>query len=641
MINPYLRRCGRGERGVTLILFALVAVLLFVISALVVDLSFVRQNRQDGKSASDFAVAAGIRSLDNGSGEVQPWLGICVARDFLLANSPEFAGMTYVDASGNLITDPCLSPPTTICDPASSATWGTLRGLADSGRLRVTISNGYDLSGSSFSEDDDAYSGDEGTDPCEHLALIVEEGEKATFGGMAGFSGYETKIRSVARLSKGEEGEVAAALILLERHNCDVIRAAGGGSENAGVEVSGHGTSPGIIHADSLGDGCSGVLFNVNGSAPPPRIVARRAALVDPETGVRASGEISAVAKNGPPGVAARTDSVGVDRVCAQVAATDCALAGGGSQPVGRELVGRGRVDRRYRSTISSLHADAEIRFGWTSEQAEDNGFVVKTCDDPGPFTDAKIWIGVCPTAGGAFNGNNKRFESSVKEVVINTSLTLSGSSSTLDFRAPDRVFIRGQVSLGSQTITVNANGAANCAARYSGAPTARTQFVVGEGGLRLTGGQLRMCQTTALLYSPGAVCGVATSDGTAPIPPNSCTGVISSNNASIDWTAPNQNNVTSPTAAQLAQLEDLALWSESTSSWSIGGNPDLVKLGGIFFTPNADPFAIGGRGTWDIAAAQFLTRRLALNGNGVLTMSPEAINSVTIPRIGGFTLIR
>src|SRR3546814_4557081 len=136
--GTFRHRRVAGERGATLILFALLLIALFTIVALVVDLGLVRQNRQADKSAADFAVAAGIRNVDNSAGAVQSWKGICAPRDYLLANSDELAGMTevyadglgggVVDELGNPVPAPCASPPTTTCvdSPSPNATWGRI-----------------------------------------------------------------------------------------------------------------------------------------------------------------------------------------------------------------------------------------------------------------------------------------------------------------------------------------------------------------------------------------------------------------------------------------------------------------------------------------------------------------------------------
>lgn len=687
-----LRRSA-GERGATLILFALLLIALFTIVALVVDLGLVRQNRQADKSAADFAVAAGIRNMDNGAGAVQSWKGICAARDYLLANSDELAGMTevyvdglggqVVDGLGNPVSAPCASPPATTCDdsPSPNATWGRLTGTADGGRIRVTIQSGYDLTASSFAEDAGAYDGDDGDGPCDHLAVIIEERESAYFGGVAGASGYDTTIRSVARADRGDP-EIVAALILLERNDCRALEVSGSG---AYVVVSGAGPNPGAIHSDSLGNGdnCNDKIFSVNGSVPPPRITSEKA-LTPGVNGKVATGQISAVALTSAAGADPTKASDGVDRVCAQKDVGDCGNPSTGLGPEGRDLVGRVVADERYLQPIQNLRSRATSRFAITnSAQAIAAGYTPYLCGAAGPFEvdlvvaplGKGVWIN-CPVGSKTFDGKDKVFGASLdgKEIIIRGNLTISGSGNTLRFNSPSGVYVSGAsanaVSMGSNDFLVNDGGVVDgslsppspgtptvngfvCDDRHVDDSSARTEFVVGKGRIAATGGTLRLCQTTVYLMddSGGTGCPLPSTVTTPGLDPyaNDCQGNVSAGGgAKIDWTAPNQDDVNAPEDSPipnlLEQLEDLALWSETSgkggSAWGVGGSGGL-SLGGIFVAPNADPFTITGGGSIDILDAQFVTRKLVAAGTGYLRMAPRPQNALKVPPLSGFALVR
>lgn len=639
------------DRGVTLVLAAMLITALFVIVALVIDFGLVRQNRQSDKSATDFAAAAGIRALDDATGQVRTWPGICAARDFLVANNEELSPLSHVDSSGNPVADPCTSPSASPCgtDPA---TWGTYFGLADSGRVRVTIQNGYDLSTSGFSEDSDEYGNDPGDGPCDHLAVIIEEREDVYFGGVAGATSYDTTIRSVARLVQGTEGDTVAALVLLERVDCQALDVSGTGETI--VRVEGKGLSPGAIHADSLGNGasCNRTIFDVDGTVDQPRIFVGRAEATDPDTGLIAPGLISSRSLSGDAGAIPTNTSLGTDWVCAQVESSDCLGAGGGSGPTARGLIGRSRVDARYREPIVDLRQEAATRFSWDTAIAAAAGFETHACNTPTTdFTASRVFIGCAGNQ--AFDGTGRTFSASVDEVVINGDVSLSGA---LRFHSPAKVYIRGHaggpnttVSLTNGTaLRVNDGDDGSCEDRYGAAPSARTKLVIGTGRIGASGGVLRLCQTTLLLMdsSGSTPCPVPGADGAVPYD-NTCAGNVSvSGQAVVDWTAPNVKNEPDdlPTAADFAELEDLALWSESSgsggSAWSVVGGGGL-RLSGVFFTPNANPLSIGGGGSIDIQDAQIITRKLNVSGGGVLSMQPEAHNSVLIPVLGGFALVR
>lgn len=645
----------RGDRAATLILFALLVTVLFVITALVVDYGFVRQNRQEDKSATDFAAAAGIRGLDEGTGKVNVWGGICTAVDFLRVNEPELADLVAVDTNDQvLVPDPCESPPTVHCDGQSD--WRTYIGVADGARLRVTIQNGYDLSTSGFAEDGAEYAGDEGTDPCEHLAVIVEEREGAVFGGVAGASSYKTVMRTVARLDRGLP-EITAALVLLEQHDCRVLEVSG---TNASVVVAGSDVRPGAIHADTLADGanCNSKVFELNGNTPPPRIVARRAANPDTE-GVYAPGEISAVALTSGAGGTLDDVTDGVDEVCAQEDAADCGNPSEGLDPSGRSLVTRSIADIRYLAPIRDLRTRALARFAIsTADDAIDAGFEPYACNAAGPFTEPKVWIDCSYTGNKRFDGSGKTFTASVNEVVINGDIAMSGSGGTMHIVSPTQVYVRGYsanaITLGSDNnLLVNDGGVPDanadgfvCAERYGNDPSARAEFVVGRGRVTSSGGTFRLCQTTLyMMDSSGSdECPLPSTVGLPP-DANTCQGNVEvAGSAKVDWTAPNVNNVSSPSPEELEEFEDLALWSETSgqgsSGWSIGGGGGLY-LGGIFLAPNADPFTVNGGGAIDIDEAQFVTRKLRVTGNGVLFMQPQPKNSLQIPPLSGFRLIR
>lgn len=643
------------ERGATLILFALLITALFVITALVLDYGFVRANRQADKSSADFAAAAGIRGLDDNTGRVNVWKGICTAVDFLRANDEKLATLSAVDAAGNPVSpDPCAVPPTVYCEGPGD--WRTYTGIADSGRIRVTVQNGYELAGSAFAEDADEYAADAGDDPCEHLAVIVEQREDPYFGSIAGASGYTTTMRSVARLDRGLP-DIAAALILLERNDCRVLEVSGTG---ASVVVGGSEKRPGSIHADSLGNGanCNSKIYELNGGTPPPRIISMRAPQPEAD-GSYAPGEISAVALTGAAGAESGNVTDGVSEVCAQQNATDCGNPSVGLSPAPRDLVTRSIADVRYLSPLRALRQRAQDRFAiTTSAAATSAGYVTYPCDAPGPFTDPMVWIN-CPGPGNrTFYGDGKVFEAGVEEIVINGDFGFQGSNQTMHMVSPKRVFIKGvsqnAVTVGSSNNFLVNDGAVSdgdgdgfvCPERYANNDQARTEFVVGNGRVSSSGGVFRLCQTTLFMMDSagGDPCPLPTTVGTAP-DGNTCRGNVSvAGGAKVDWTAPNLNNVTAPEPDEFALFEDLALWSETSgaggSSWSVGGSGGLY-LGGIFVTPNADPFTVTGGGAIDIEDAQFVTRKLRVTGGGVLFMKPQPKNALQIPPLRGFGLIR
>lgn len=96
----------------------------------------------------------------------------------------------------------------------------------------------------------------------------------------------------------------------------------------------------------------------------------------------------------------------------------------------------------------------------------------------------------------------------------------------------------------------------------------------------------------------------------------------------SLIWIAPLDGN-----------FEDLALWAEAELQFDIGGQAGN-SLEGTFFTPLADPFSLTGQAGQFQTAAQFLTRRLEVKGQGEVKMVPDPDRSTRLP-IRGVMLIR
>jgi hypothetical protein len=175
--------------------------------------------------------------------------------------------------------------------------------------------------------------------------------------------------------------------------------------------------------------------------------------------------------------------------------------------------------------------------------------------------------------------------------------------------------------------------------------PTVRNELVVLQGPMGANGGHFGLCQTAVVMADN-------TGTPTCPLPPtvtlpgpapasNGCRGTVNlGGNGVIDWSAPNARNVAA-TPTDWLNLEDLALWTETSATSGIGGG-GAMTVTGAFFTPNCDPFKISGGGSQDNGAnAQFITRRLEVNGNGKLIMRPDPVDSVTLPAAPIIGLVR
>lgn len=646
------------EGGFTLVIMSAVLVGLMGSAAVVLDFALVRSDRQHNKSAADMAVAAGVRSF-NFDGVVAPFHGACAAIDYLKSNH---SSLSTLDLStgwtfGGVAPVPGGNP----CDPSSAAhlyydttcsvlsadfarsTFAWYQGTTPDGSIDISIKAGYsssDMTTDGFRDDHyNQNSPSAANFGCDQLAVIVGQRQKTGFGSVLGVSETSSRVRSVGRVTIGADATSPIALLLLESNDCAALDINGSSTT---LRVLGTGVAPGMAHADSYGNknggNCSSkeVLTGLHSNG----IVAERAPMAppDPPGSPRAPGVISTAAASGPPGNAAKAyDSL------ANVVAQDGA-------PTGHAPVGRIPVDYSYRVAVAALEAEAEARFEWSDITAIANGFHVAGCNpNAADLANAKLFIRC------ANFSNETTFPANVTEVVFThlvggTSGKISmGAHKTLKFVSPTKVYVYGDssggtpqgLSLGSNS-TLSANlgpTSTSCTSRTATSPTATTKFVVGHGQLNMTGGgTLQLCSTT-LLMADGSI---PTVNGTPPDNNNYKGQLSMGGGANIDWTAPNTNPTNQPTPAQLYYfLEDLAFWTETSDQSNVNGSGSGMVLSGVFFAPNANPFAINAGSGSIVADAQFIVRYLSLSGGGQLSMRANPANVVLIPYVTGYRLVR
>jgi hypothetical protein len=308
---------------------------------------------------------------------------------------------------------------------------------------------------------------------------------------------------------------------------------------------------------------------------------------------------------------------------------------------IGSSRKGRINVDVLYRSRIAALQADAAMKTALADAPA---GYTTyNNCNAvPAVVSDPKVFI-KC----NQFN-NAVVFDANVKEVIFTGSV--SGSADQI-FVEPDFVYVGNGLSRSGGTFKVNAGTSANCNARFAADRSKTTKLVVAKGSFKSSGGaSLHLCSTTVLMVdatgSNAAKPPIPSTDGVDPYN-NSFGGIISlSGGGTLDWTAPNASSVAmewnkSESQPYLDDLEDLAFWTEASDSSSLsgGGTNNMV---GIFFLPNANPFNMSGNGGQVIESnAQFIVRKLAMAGNGVLKMRPNPNDAISVPYFSNFALVR
>jgi hypothetical protein len=458
-----------------------------------------------------------------------------------------------------------------------------------------------------------------------------------------------------------------AALIVLERFDCQALQASGSG--NVLVKAYDN-THPGIIHADSAGltsapGNCSGTnasnyvvyggpIPNGSGSTRPgqPSIMAQG-------LGTPACPNTAGTSFRGLLDLAA----VGTGHDAATV---DTGVCPGPADPSG--IFSRKPFDDYYNSTrtnagIDALRSSSNALFAMVASPAtlRSAGYVVfpddfagTSCSMNSPLTvsQAKVFINCADLSPSNLTFTGVKF-------LTKGTITVGSNSSVL-FPNATEVLVNGCGSLTCSsgvsvqgTFTVNDGALASCASR-TGAGVPAAHLVIKSGPFTSNGANttVRLCQTFVYmsgLVSPfqnasGSPAGCVAALPCPAVPSPAYSGYVGFQGRTTEWTSPNQLS-SAPDASH--PYEDLAFWTEAGNGTlnqsgpnSSVGSSGATSTQGVYFMPNA-LFTFSGNTT--IAQdlnAQFASRRLNLSGQGDLNMLPSPNDAVPIA-VGNFGLIR
>ncbi|HET7387900.1 MAG TPA: Tad domain-containing protein [Nocardioidaceae bacterium] len=655
------------------VLVALSMVALCIAAAFVIDVGKVRVDQQQNKSAADSAAIAGVNGLvASAANGLNPYTGVCEALQYYVASSGiTFTSKTWSDGSG----DPLLPDPDVVCSSLTSyqesatcqadtpSKWVRFTGVSTDGKTTVRIQSGYEVNTGDWAEDSlPALAADPGAATyggCDQVGVLVGETQPTTLGALA-TTRLASAVRSVGRYHIGPGGN-APAMLLLKRTGCPVLST---GSNSGGsrirvfgkVSTDGSTSQPGTIHADSNGSGCSG---GSNANIFLGKAADGIVAFGDPKTGD--PGQITSVAAANGFG-----QGVGYDadaNVFGTTAIDDAGLPGTATPPSGHDLVTRSPVDDRYFTAVKGAISTAESTVFSTLDagNAAAKGYIVISNCSPtaaqltakGVTSTSRVFVDC--TANSGFTGSAPIVATTV---VFNGAVKPGGN---LALPNATHVYVFGDpgndaMSIGNGSgFSMHGNGntaSSVCSNAQSGASTDKAVLVIRDGDLKQTGGSLQLCYTTVIAMGGQPDGCVPSTSGTAPTQTpcagDTGDGQLSQTGGNVDWTAPNALDATTDVdgnplpAAETAWAdpdgpEDLAFWSES-----YGGNSNptynmngqgLLHVVGVYMTPNADPFTIGGGAAQTLSNAQYISSSIALNGAGTsisMTVDPNA--AVTIP---------
>lgn len=604
-------RGRRDERGAAAIMVAISMVMVTVAAALVLDFGAVRLDRQMNKVAADTAASAGVHGLDRGDGEPHPFAGVCQALTYLRESQKEFSGLPTAGGNVNCPANPAKLR--TVCKPGVAGSHASY--TATTGGLTVTIKSPYSLTDGGFVEENlttrQSDTGEPSQAGCDQLGVIITETRSAGLGSMVTSDDIGSSVRSVGRVTVGDEGDGAVAMLLLEREECEVLRNA---SNNTRIVVQGNGDVPGLIHSDSVGStGCSSTkLF--------------RSGITD--------GIVAEESVNSPklPGVisarALRPGEPGANPASAQDLYPEVVAKPNPGGAVAGRLVTRSVIDEKYLGPVDTLRQTANALLSSPTAPA---GWQTVGCNPTAvqQLLAGRIWVNCSNFNGSALFAN-------ATEAVFTGRV-----SGDVSLPQATRVYIEGSASPAGLTVStfkMHHFGALSCP---SGTVASRAALVIRQGQLtnQNSSSQLQLCNTAVVLLGDAAGTGCLPTTVAQAYTTNSCNGLLRMTGGTVRWTAPDAIGQAERSDADFAALEDLALWTEASGqSHNLSGN---LYMAGVFMVPNAKPFNITGSGVMQVADSQYIVDKLDVTGSGTLTMKPDPYDSIRIPIIDSFGLVR
>ncbi len=673
MLTPRLGGRRSEQRGAVAVIVTLCMLSLLVTGAMVLDFGLVRYNRQINKTAADSAVAAGLQAANSVTGDISNGTAVCTAYQFLKASRPALSGLPV---------DSCaVVNPAQTCVPGNSGTDMSYHGTTTSGttRYEVWIKSPYTMAdtsmGGAFPEETSTSTlssdkGDPAQSGCDQVGVVIKQWTKPGLGKLVHNDDLVTRVRSVARV-KVNTDDLPPALLLIEPHKCGVLSVGSAGSASR-IKVYGSLTTPATIHVDSdAADSSCG-----SGSGQQLIQGKQADAIVAYGSTTGAPGSISTVATAlGKPTNVVADNPLNVYGTTA----LNEAVTGVVSPVVGRTPVTRRPVDKRYLPGVKAATMAAYAK--WSMSHSAPPGFTRYGCPTAANMTamslltaSSSVYID-CPgnsgiTLSGTIGAGTVYFHGWIK----NGNLKLPNARSVYVDNTDD-----SGARISTQAISLTQAGAGFCVRALlcdtlglgtcsnlpTGSVTANATLMIRRGSIDTNGGLLRMCNTRAILQGGGLGNGTTGNPGgclpsTNGTPPTAtpCTdasttagnGIVALGGAT-DWTAPNAYT-SLPAAGYLNETqkhvlwdqgEDLALWTEtygSGATYKMTGGTNL-HVNGVFMTPNAGPFTLGGGGNIDLTNSQFIATSFAVAGGAVLTMKVDPQNAVGLPSLQDFQLVR
>jgi hypothetical protein len=581
------------EQGAVLVTVAAGMVAFLMIAALVIDLGALRLDRRADNLAADLAVTAAVAALDPFSGSDAA--AACQrAWDYALANLADEGAATSV---------PDCVPFGATCNPGAPRT-----AVGTAGPYTITIVHPVP-DGHLFMGGQAINVAIDGS-PCQRLGVRITRTRDYAFASVAGFDTGRTNVISVARLGVGVgEGELVP-LLVLEPIACDALFTSGQGK----VTVSYFNDTPGIIVVDSNAskatnpNRCGSNSYSIDSKGTQLGWI--RAI---PVPGKNIASVILSYALSGTPGANAAaafdpsdlTDPIDPSDVSDPLEPVESFFRLYPEPfPVGRRIT-RAPIDWRY--NCQPGYPDYPLDLGDPSL----GGIPITGCPDaattPSYIDQLRAQFGDPADIGTLPGGGFARWTDTYGCNLQPSDPPIAAAGNWW-IDCPGGISIRNSVTFTGGSVVSDGD------VRVFGSlsvnqPAASDQIFHIRSGDFIKDAQAFVTLDRTLVYLGNGVISFGGGSG----------GLI--------WISP----IGAGTNTLATRFEDLALWSEAPRQHELGGQAGNV-LEGTLFTPNADPFSLTGQAGQFQTAAQFLTRRLEVKGQGEVRMHPDPDRISLIP---------
>jgi len=652
-----MRRVGRArvarrdERGMTIVVVGIAAMMLMTLTALVIDHSFLRNDRRADQKVADAAATAGAYVLDREDG-----VSACeAALTYLVENTP---GADAFDGAD------CEDDIPEYCDPSTPV--GRTVGTAGDYRIEIVhpVPDTDPLMARASALGAPAAPvvyADGST--CQRIGVAIELIRGPSFGTVLGAGEQTTRVHAVAKAGTPTKGQTPINLLILERYDCHAVVAEGQARLKLGAITGRNGEKlPGMLAVDSSG----------YKDDDPATLGANCGTVSSPNVGtLHLQGTGSLVQADGPPGCPAELtpgtgDGCGIVELyangvpgpasplyCLNKAYWPACTSTGTARPH--------PVRMAERHTRAPFDHRFNCQSGYGAKPWYEKQKIPQCAEASTPGVDADFVDELTNFVGN--NGAPSGFTTYTGPCDISAPLDIPEGNtyvpcdvfrvkSTVKFLGGNVVF-NGTVDVTSGTgdLTIHAcgkEGVNTCtpgtnALTWTGALddkgrwTAAQNFVESQysndaawvyfrnGGIKKDAqAKVQIYDSTVLFrYGGGIPCSVMC-DGTQP----SHVMALSGGTGSLIWHAP-----------RTGPFDVLAMWSASPLLHDMGGQANL-DMEGVYFAPVAR-LTYRGNGAQQQVAAQLVTERLTVTGSGTLNVVPNIYRAVIDPEPYKSSIIR